>query len=171
MSARIGQTGSFRGTKRRDRLVEDTRHDPYRLDQKLPDSTGCPNCGAVYREGRWQWRSDSAPAAERICPACRRIEDHYPAGIVTLGGTFLAAHRQEILNLLTNVEAHERSEHPQQRVMEIESGEADELIVTTTGSHLARAMGEALHRAYEGALNFRYAERENLIRVSWQREL
>lgn len=169
MKARIGQTDSSRGAERRDRLVEDTRHDPYRLDQKLPDSTRCPGCGAVYRSGRWQWRSDSAPAHESTCPACRRTEDHYPAGIVKLGGAFLADHREEILNLLTNLERHERDEHPQQRVMDIEDA-GSEVVVTTTGSHLARAMGEALHRAYEGDLDFAYSERENLIRVSWNRE-
>lgn len=171
MASRTERPASSRRPARHDRLVEDTRHDPYRLDQKLSDSTQCPSCGAVYREGRWQWRSDSAPGSESICPACRRIEDRYPAGIVKLGGTFFAAHREEILNLLTNLEAHERDEHPQQRVMEITGRDESEATVTTTGSHLARAMGEALHRAYEGALNFRYSERENLIRVSWRRDL
>jgi hypothetical protein len=42
-------------------------------------------------------------------------------------------------------------------------------LVTTTGLHLARRLGEALARAYKGELSFRYADEEASIRVYWQR--
>jgi len=28
--------------------------DPYQRQQKLNDGTICPQCGAVYRDGRWR---------------------------------------------------------------------------------------------------------------------
>ncbi len=169
MSTRTPKTPSVPGRSRRDRLVEDTRHDPYRADQKFPDATKCPVCGAVYREGRWRWLEESQAAGESLCPACQRIEDQYPAGILELRGPFLAEHREEILNLLTNLEARERAEHPLKRLMEISPVGEAVLRVTTTDSHLARAMGEALQHAYQGALDYQYSEGENLIRASWQR--
>jgi len=43
------------------------------------------------------------------------------------------------------------------------------VMVTTTGAHLARRMGVALHDAYKGELKFRYNKEDNLLRVSWSR--
>jgi hypothetical protein len=39
--------------------------------------------------------------------------------------------------------------------------------VTTTDIHLARGMGEALHRAYQGELEYHYNPEQNLLRVIW----
>jgi hypothetical protein len=39
------------------------------------------------------------------CPACRRTDDHYPAGILTISGAFAAAHDEEIRSLARHVEA------------------------------------------------------------------
>jgi hypothetical protein len=49
--------------------------------------TGCPQCGTVYQEGRWQWSAREG-VIEELCAACRRIKDKFPAGVVTLRGDF-----------------------------------------------------------------------------------
>jgi hypothetical protein len=46
---------------RRDRLIREHVHDPYKTRLKLPEPTVCPQCGAVFNEGRWHW----APARRR----------------------------------------------------------------------------------------------------------
>jgi hypothetical protein len=43
-------------------------------------------------------------------------------------------------------------------------------VITTTDIHLPRRIGEALHRAYEGDLDFHYEEEAYSIRVTWRRE-
>jgi hypothetical protein len=106
--------------------------------------------------------------SEAICPACRRIADHCPAGYVEIIGPFFANHRVEILNLIRNVEKQEKHEHPLERIIAI-TPDQEPLLVTTTGLHLARRIGEALARAYKGDLSFRYADDETSIRVYWQR--
>jgi hypothetical protein len=45
----------------------------------------------------------------------------------------------------------------------------DGIQITTTDIHLARGIGEALHNAYQGELEYHYNEQENLLRVVWQR--
>ncbi|MDQ7055714.1 MAG: hypothetical protein Q9M89_04205 [Persephonella sp.] len=50
-----------------------------------------------------------------ICPACRRIEDRYEGGIVEFKGEFLQSHRDEIINLIKNVEEEEISYRPLER--------------------------------------------------------
>lgn len=41
------------------------------------------------------------------------------------------------------------------------------VLVTTTDIHLARRLGEALHHAYQGELEYHYNPDENLLRVHW----
>jgi NMD protein affecting ribosome stability and mRNA decay len=153
---------------RRDRLIQNRFHDAYKIKGKLAEPTVCPECGAVFHEGRWQWLPRPPQAHEEICPACHRVHDEYPAGFVTLGGAFLHTHREEILHLVRNHEARERGEHPLQRLMDI-TDEEDGILVTTTDIHLARGIGEAVHDAYEGELEYHYNAEENLLRVHWQR--
>jgi hypothetical protein len=40
-------------------------------------------------------------------------------------------------------------------------------LVTTTDIHLARGIGDALHHAYRGDLEYHYNPEQNLLRVTW----
>ncbi|MBU1265454.1 MAG: ATPase [Gammaproteobacteria bacterium] len=153
---------------RRDRLVQEDRHDAYKAKHKLPEPTVCPQCGAVFHDGRWQWLTKPAGAHEEMCPACHRIQDEFPAGYVTVSGAFFKDHREELLHLARNEEERAKAEHPLKRIMNIEDQD-DGVQITTTDIHLARGIGEALHHAYQGELEYHYNEQENLLRVVWER--
>ena len=154
---------------RRDRLLQEAEHDSYKTRGKLPDPTICTHCGAVFRGGRWQWGVMAPADAHRAnCPACWRVQDHYPAGFVFLEGDFLLAHREEIGHLVRNEAERQRAEHPLKRVMAIDESETG-LRVSTTDIHLARAIGEAVHHAYQGQLEFHYNPEGALLRVHWSR--
>lgn len=151
---------------RRDQLLQEAVHDSYKTKGKLPDHTLCPDCGAVFHAGHWQWLAKPKEAHQAYCPACHRIRDHFPAGYVSLSGDFFAAHEQEILQMIRNHEVREKAEHPLQRIMDIEKTE-HATMVTTTDIHLARGIGDALHHAYQGELEFHYNPEQNLLRVNW----
>lgn len=157
------------GGARRDKLIRDHRHDPYRETKKPADLTGCTECGACFREGRWTWRKAPAGAPSGICPACRRIRDDYPGGYLTLKGDFVRRHADEIRGLVQNVDEREKQQHPLHRVMVV-SEHGDGLLVTTTDAHLALAIGKALHHAYQGELASRFSEDETLVRATWRRD-
>jgi NMD protein affecting ribosome stability and mRNA decay len=142
--------------------------DPYRMRAKPPSPAVCPSCKAVFDNGRWTWDRASEDAIEQTCPACQRIHDKFPAGYVTIKGEFFTAHRDEIIALITSKEDREKAEHPLQRIMAIEDVR-EGLQITTTDSHLARGIGEALHDAYKGDLKLKYSRDENLLRATWKR--
>ena len=158
-----------RTAPRGDRLLREHVHDPYKTRLKLSEPTVCPQCRAVYREGRWRWADRPDQARESLCQACRRSNDGFPAGIVTLSGGFLGEHKTEILGLAQRQEALEKGEHPLHRIMSIDD-EDGRVVITTTDIHLPRRIGEALHSAYEGELAYHYDEESYLIRVKWTRD-
>jgi len=154
-------------TKRRDRLIVEPTHDPTRPTAKLADPTVCPDCGATFREGRWTWKPAPAGAPQSLCSACQRIRDGYAAGFVSIRGDFVPIHRDEIVGLARNTETRAKEDHPMNRILDI-SDEGKGLRIRTTEVHLARAIGSALHRAYEGELSLHYDE--DVVRIDWSRD-
>jgi hypothetical protein len=159
--------GGFRMLSRK-QLLQDPIHDSYRPRTKLAAPVRCPDCGAVYRRGRWRWEAPPASARAVRCPACFRVRDRLPGASIALSGRFFAAHRDEILAQVRNCERAEKDTHPMQRIMAIAPAERG-MVVTTTDAHLARRIGEALRRAYKGELVWRYHKADSLLRVSWYR--
>jgi NMD protein affecting ribosome stability and mRNA decay len=156
--------------RRKDRLIKDNRKDTY-IDQiALKDFAACSKCNAVYTNGRWTWKTTEHITSKTTCPACRRISDNYPAGYIEIKGNFFLSHSTDILNLVNNVERLEKSERPLERIILINEGK-NKTVITTTGIHVARRIGEALSRSYQGNYNFKYADGEKSIRVFWERAI
>lgn len=163
-----------RETPRRDtiksHLIAPHRHDPYKARHKLTSPAVCPQCDAVFLDGRWQWLEEvPKDAEEELCPACRRSKDKFPAGEISLSGPFFQAHRAEVLALIRHTQEDENVEHPLSRIIDIvDSG--DLALVTTTDIHLPRRIGHALEHAYKGDLDVHYNEEEYFVRVHWHRD-
>jgi len=150
--------------KRKDRMIKDRRKDVYRNLSTLKESTMCKICGAVFINGRWTWNEVSNGVRKVLCPACRRISDKLLAGIIQIKGEFCKNHRNEVLNLVKNVEKLEKTERPMERIINVREVKAHTLI-TTTGIHIARRVGEVLSRSYACDLSFQYGDGEKSIRV------
>ena len=167
-------TGTGTREPRKDRILhwlgfeKEYYHDTYKAAGKLPEPTVCPECGALFHGGRWTWGAKPAQAHKHTCPACRRIQDKYPAGILQLSGPFIKTHREEVLNAARHQEETARKEHPLCRIIDIQESE-EEVAITTTDVPLPRRIGEALWHAYHGELKLHYAENEKLIRMTWRR--
>ena len=138
---------------------------------KLPQATACPSCGATYAKGRWTWQPALERARKRTCPACERIADHYPAGVLRAEGGFAARNRDELIGLVRRVEERERSRHPLERIMQI-APRRNGFVAETTDAKLAQSLGRALRKAYAGELELppTTSDTENLVRVRWVRD-
>ena len=141
--------------------------DPYEAHLKPREPTVCGRCLAVYHHGRWQWATHPAGATQALCPACRRIEDKTPAGILTLHGTFPCEQANAIIALLRHQEQAEREDHPLNRIIDIVEN-SDAITVTTTDIHLPRRLGEALRRTLHGTLAIRFDDTSYFVRVDWR---
>ncbi|MDI1361790.1 BCAM0308 family protein [Methylotenera sp.] len=162
----INKTPSSIHAKSQDRPLFERDIDAYKAKDKLTEPAVCPECNSVFHEGRWQWMTVPVFANREICPACHRINDNEPAGYVMLDGPFFNDHREEIKLLIQHHVEHERNEHPLKCIIAIHS-EGDGIIVTTTETHLASGIGEAIYQAYQGKLKVSHVSGENLVRVHW----
>jgi hypothetical protein len=155
---------------RKDRLIQEYIHDPYFPKKRYPDPSLCERCGVVFKNGIFEWLEKLPKTAPRIvCPACKRMADRYEGGVVYLEGEFLNHHKNEIMNIVKNTESAEMKKRPLERIVESVEKE-NKIKITTTYEHLARRIGEAVHKAYKGSLTMQYPEGEKYVRVGWKRE-
>jgi NMD protein affecting ribosome stability and mRNA decay len=149
--------------------LEERVHDPYRAQAKRKGPARCSECGATYARGVWRWQAVTPPARlATVCPACQRIEDRYPAGEVTVSGSFVAKHGEEIEGLIHHTAENEGREHPLHRIMEWKRRKGA-LVITTTDVHLPHRIGHALKDAWGGALATHYDDKGYYARVTWER--
>ncbi len=141
--------GEHRARSRRiaGRAQQDHILDPYQRSHKSHDGAYCPTCGAIFKDGRWRWTEKSERASEELCPACRRIADNLPAGILKLKGPLPPERKNEMISLARHEEGAEKREHPLNRIISIEES-GDDVVISTTDIHLPRRIGEAVKRAF-----------------------
>lgn len=144
--------------------------EPYLPKAGYPDGTVCKGCGIVYRNKRWQIERAVPPAGheEVFCPACQRIQGEDPAGVVTLSGPYLTAHRDEILNTIKQQESRHREKNPLGRIMEIKE-EDGQIVVTTTEDKLAQKIGREVYKSQRGELHYKWSHDQRMVRVEWMR--
>jgi hypothetical protein len=166
--------GNRRGTVPIRRNVEDHR-DPYIPEESYRGTVICRECHAVHANERWSLDEKIYKEALRLpevryvtCPACQKLNDKQPGGIVTLTSDFIPEHREEILNLIRNEDVRARNVNPLERVMEIRE-DGREIVVTTTNEKLAQRLGRAVHRAYNGHVEYQWLDDSKQARVNWSR--
>lgn len=128
-------------------------------------------CGAVFRNKRWIQETSGAARQEGqniVCPACHRISDQNPAGIISLSGDFYIAHEDEINNLVNNTAQSSAAKNPLGRVMDI-SKEKGGVTITTTDVKLAQKIGRVVFKAHGGELHYTWSHAGPPVRVTWSR--
>ncbi len=152
-----------------------TTPDPYLAEAALKEPAVCQTCQAIYRQKRWQLdpmlaaRLTHDPAAHWVtCPACQKAAGHYPEGILTLRGSYLWNHEEEIRRILTNTADRIGLRNPLERVIRIDRRE-ESLVIETTDNKLAEQLGRTLQKAHSGELQIDWQGSPVVCRVQWER--
>lgn len=150
------------------------RHRPLRTAAGLQV---CRTCGAAYVNRRWVPAGQRARQVSRVlttrlvlCPGCRMEADGGWRGEVRMSGSFLSAHRAEVERLLRNEAGRAREDNPTGRITRWISERPDALTVRTTSEHLAKRLGQALHKAFRGRVRYQFSHENKFAHVMWIRE-
>ena len=141
----------------------------------------CITCGALYRKRRWisaelaaKEQAPSPWVRERFdivrCPACRRVANTVPSGIVHLDGAFLGQHRPEIVRLVQREATRAAEDNPLGRIIGWDLDPHHRLIVKTTTEHLAQRLGHALKKAFKGKVRYDFSHENKMAHVYWSRD-
>ena len=61
-------------------------------------------------------------------------------------------------------------DNPTGRILAVDRGDGARMTVTTTTEHLAKRLGHAVSRAYDGQVRFDFSHENKLARVYWHRD-
>ncbi len=153
----------------------DSSGDPYLMSEGVNGTAVCKKCQAVFQNKRWSIDEDlykskikEGNVASIQCPACKKVRDNFPGGILKLKGEFLQEHMNEIMNLIRNEEQRAMGFNPLERIMGI-SSTGKGLEITTTNEKLAQRIGKSIQKAYQGKVAYRWSDDTKLLRAEWER--
>jgi len=149
--------------------------DPYLASDTINGMAVCKKCHAVLINKRWtldenlyEKKIDEKGTGKVVCPACRKVKDKFPGGIVRIKGEFLAEHRSEIMNLIKNEEQRAKGFNPLERIMSISNIKSG-IEIMTTNEKLAQRIGKSLQKAYQGRVYYKWSDDTKLLRAEWER--
>lgn len=168
MSTRRGQRYSLSYKEK-----EAAQQDPYAMRRAPKSPTICPHCHAIFAKKRWYFDLAKAAMMEGlpttrslVCPACQKIRDQYPEGILTLKWSELKQHEADIRGIIKNEEARAMAVNPLERVMKVILRD-DEMEVQTTSDKFAQRLGREIVRAFHGEITYHWPHKDKLTRVEW----
>lgn len=144
----------------------------YPRPEKYPANTECPKCELIFQDGVWKRGvpENRQQLRRKLCPACMQIRDRQAGGIIRFVGSFIADHRQDLLNRIRNLEEQAVEERPLERIINIKEGK-DGIIVSATTEHLIARIGKAVQRDFGGTLDLRYSPEDKFATARWHRDL
>ncbi len=164
--------------KRMNEMYDVKLKDPYMDRNIYKDPTICPTCKLIYHNKRWFWdeklynelMEKKNEVNFKECPACRKIRDHYPLGIVYFDVSGLRPDEYENLKRrIANEAEYEKDRNPLARIMR-EYEEDGYYVVETTTETLAKKIAKAVQKTFHGNTQFNFSDGQKFLRIEWSRE-
>lgn len=146
----------------------------------------CPECRAMFYRKRWSLPGLTSTAPRKatasgqkkpakqilvpqsfVCPACRKLQDRYAEGFLTIHWPNWEIHKADVLGLIHNEELQAVRNNPLERIMTIRT-RPDGADIETTTEHFAQRLGKHLDRAFKGSIEYRWSHKDKCVRVTWQ---
>jgi len=134
----------------------------------------CSGCGAFHYRRHWALTLPAGLSSQvqkhlALCPACRKIQDRFPNGELTLRGID-AGNRQEIARILRNEESRAREKNPLERIMRMDAANGGWRVETTT-EKLAQRLGRSIKKARGGKLVYKWGHNRKFVRIVWEKSV
>ena len=132
----------------------------------------CRGCGAFHYRRHWTLTPPTGLSSQMhshpvFCPACRKIQDSFPGGELTLRGVE-AEGRGEIVRILRHEVLRAREKNPLERIMRIDAANDGWRIETTT-EKMAQRLGRSIKKARGGKLAYKWGHNNKFVRVVWEK--
>ncbi|MFH1386745.1 MAG: hypothetical protein ABIH50_03665 [bacterium] len=99
-----------------------------------------------------------------------RIDDgNEKGGIISLSGSFLLDHENEIVNLINHEGKLAEQRNPDHKVSKIEKVDGG-MVAQITDHNLTMHIGKSLVNAYKGEHEYKFSKGEKFVRVNWKRD-
>ncbi len=163
--------------RRMDEMYDMKLKDPYMDRNIYKDPTICPTCKLIYHNKRWFWdeklydelMSKKSEVNFKECPACRKISDHYPLGVVYFDKDGLRPDEFENLKRrIANEAEYEIKRNPLARIIK-EYEQDGYYVVETTTETLAKKIAKAVQKTFHGDLEFSFSDGHKFLRIEWSR--
>lgn len=146
--------------------------DPYMDKNLYVDPTICPTCGLIYYRKRWinnpelikEVKGKNKEIVQKECPACRKIRDKYPLGVVEIYGDFVSQKNEEVNSRIKHIAADEFTHNPLERIMSVKN-ENNRIIIETTTEHLAEKIGKKIAKTFKRKVKIIFSDTEKFVRV------
>lgn len=138
----------------------------------------CSVCGAIYSNDRWMKKRARAsrahfvtgePLRETVCPSCKQVAERIVGGYLTIDGSFVNEHRNEMHDLIKNEVRRAQEDNPLSKLISRADTNGSIRIETTT-EHLAQRLGRALEKAFHGEVTYDFSHENKVARVHWHRD-
>ncbi|MEN3046144.1 MAG: BCAM0308 family protein [Candidatus Hydrothermales bacterium] len=158
--------------RRTDKRFTYKLRDPYMDKSLYSDPTICPTCGLIYHKKRWvnnpellkKIKENEKRVEHKDCPACRKIKDKYPLGIVEIRGDFVIKKNEEIHSRVKHIAADEYIHNPLERIIDVKE-EGDKITIETTTEHLAEKIGKNIAKTFKKNIKIIFSETDKFVRV------
>jgi hypothetical protein len=89
--------------------------------------------------------------------------------VVTSRRDFARDHKEEMIHLARHQEEAEKTDHPPNRIINIEES-AEGVVINTTDIHLPHRIGEAIQRVFHGQIEDIFEKNGYFVKVNWTRD-
>ena len=152
-----------------------THNDPFAPETGLPGVHICRTCHAVYHKKCWKKEPELYEKSLRddfswtVCSACMKLEENAPEGFLSLSGSYLDEHREEIFNGLQNIAEEAGQTNPRERIIR-STAQGNSVVIETTTVKLAERLGRVLKRSHHGEMAISWTGEPPTCRVTWHRD-
>jgi NMD protein affecting ribosome stability and mRNA decay len=133
----------------------------------------CKYCHSIYQGKKWEPLKDMNATfvdeiTKGVCPSCHLEKGHLSDGVLTLSGTFLEQHKDEVKHLIHNLGEKEEERDIMNRIERIDESEPQQMVIYTTKNSLAVEIGKKVNDSYKGGkLDIKFSKKDKPVEVHW----